>query len=95
MGRLCTVLLISMVVFVCFLPSLEARKLLISEEINKKKIPSLENTLVLSALPKGTTNPSSPSKKGHSMILNEKHFTLHLAKFDRILQSVPSPGIGH
>ncbi|KAE8703322.1 Detected protein of unknown function [Hibiscus syriacus] len=29
------------------------------------------------------------------MSINERLFALHLAKIDRILQSVPSPGAGH
>ncbi|KAF8391206.1 hypothetical protein HHK36_023508 [Tetracentron sinense] len=71
-----------------------ARKLL-STEKKKMKIPSLEESLVLSALPKATIPPSSPSKKGHVMLVNEKLFILHLAGTDRILRSVPSPGVGH
>ncbi|KAF8391204.1 hypothetical protein HHK36_023506 [Tetracentron sinense] len=71
----------------------DARKLLSMEK--NKKFPSLEDSLVLSALPKGTIPPSSPSKKGHAMLVNEKLFTLHLARVDRILRSVPSPGVGH
>ncbi|KAF8411079.1 hypothetical protein HHK36_003618 [Tetracentron sinense] len=84
MARLATVLLIFMVLFVIFLPSFEARK-----------IPSLEGSLILSALPKGTTPPSAPSKKGHAMVVNQRLFTQHLRHIDRILQSVPSPGAGH
>ncbi|KAA8524009.1 hypothetical protein F0562_010560 [Nyssa sinensis] len=68
-------------------------KLLSMEKI--KKAPSLEDSLILSALPKGVTPPSSPSGKGHEMAINEKLFTLHLAHIDRILQSFPSPGIGN
>ncbi|KAF8413711.1 hypothetical protein HHK36_001703 [Tetracentron sinense] len=78
---------------ICFVPTLEARKLLSME--TKKKALSLEDSLFLSALPKGTIPPSSPSKKGHAMIINEKLFALPLASIDRILRSVPSPGIGH
>ncbi|KAF8391205.1 hypothetical protein HHK36_023507 [Tetracentron sinense] len=88
MARLTIVLLIFLVVSPCFLPSLDARKLLSMEK--KKKFPSLEDSLVLSALPKGTIPPSSPSKKGHAMLVNEKLFTLHLAGTDRILRSVPN-----
>ena len=58
------------------------------------------SSLVLSALPKGTTKrPSTPSK-GHSSsttttLGDEKLFARHLAALDRILWSVPSPGVGH
>lgn len=63
--------------------------------MGSEKVPSLEASLLLSALPKGYVPPSAPSKKGHEMIVNEKLFVLHLASIDRILKSVPSPGVGH
>ncbi|KAJ9690744.1 hypothetical protein PVL29_013081 [Vitis rotundifolia] len=90
-------LLILFVVFSSFLPSLDARKLLDMEEDshNKKSIPALEASLVLTALPKGTVPASSPSKKGHDMVVDEKLIARHLAVVDRILRSVPSPGVGH
>ncbi|OVA16140.1 hypothetical protein BVC80_8927g22 [Macleaya cordata] len=66
---------------------------------------SLRDSLVLNALPKGSVPPSAPSKKGHAMInINEKLFrtfattyttTPSPAHIDRILRSVPSPGVGH
>ncbi|KAI8010625.1 Precursor of CEP14 [Camellia lanceoleosa] len=74
-------------------PSLEARKLLTMEN---KKVPSLEDSLLLSALPTGTIPPpSSPGGKGHSMVINGRVFVLPLPHLDRVLQSVPSPGVGH
>ncbi|KAF5197197.1 hypothetical protein FRX31_013222 [Thalictrum thalictroides] len=77
---------------VCFIPSLHARKLLDMKEM----VSSLEDSLVLSSFAKGAkVPPSSPSQKGHSMIVNEKLFTMHFASIDRILRSVPSPGVGH
>ena len=90
-------LLILFVVFSSFLPSLDARKLLDMEEDshNKKSIPALEASLVLTALPKGTVPASAPSKKGHAMVVDEKLIARHLAVVDRILRSVPSPGVGH
>ncbi|KAK9088705.1 hypothetical protein Scep_027787 [Stephania cephalantha] len=79
-----------------FVPSTEARKLLRSIGENKvMTVPALEDSLVLSALPKSTTPPSAPSKKGHLVIIDEKLFAMHLATIDRILRSVPSPGVGH
>lgn len=66
-----------------YAPSLEARKIL-----------KMEDNLVL--LPKGTTAPpSSPSAEDLQRVTNQSLFSLHLAKIDRILQSVPSPGAGH
>ncbi|KDO77911.1 hypothetical protein CISIN_1g047704mg [Citrus sinensis] len=76
----------------------EARKLLNTEKIDSssKKVSSLFANLVLSALPKGRVPASSPSRKTHGATLDhEKLFARHLAGIDRILQSVPSPGIGH
>ncbi|KAA8526749.1 hypothetical protein F0562_009022 [Nyssa sinensis] len=126
MARLSMLSLIFVLVLICYAsPSLEARKLLSMEKrkvpslvdnlvlsalpevttppsspsakearklmsMEKGKVPSLEDNLVLSALPKGTT-PPSPNAKG----LNGRLFTLHLGHIDRLLQSVPSPGIGH
>ncbi|CAI0560676.1 unnamed protein product [Linum tenue] len=54
---------------------------------------ALFQSLLLSALPKGT----SPSKKGQSTTTldNVESFQRHLARVDRILGSVPSPGVGH
>ncbi|OVA12426.1 hypothetical protein BVC80_1793g20 [Macleaya cordata] len=71
---------------------------------NLKLVPKLEDSLILNSLPKGTKPPnSSPSKKGHSVVLDRKLFSTstitlhHLPSITniRILQSVPSPGIGH
>ncbi|XVE88241.1 hypothetical protein DITRI_Ditri19aG0053900 [Diplodiscus trichospermus] len=76
------------------MPQMEGRKLLNTGE-SKKNAPTLFASLVLSALPKGTVPGSSPSKKGHAKLDNEKLFARHLAGIDRILQSVPSPGAGH
>ncbi|RWR96294.1 putative B-cell lymphoma 6 protein [Cinnamomum micranthum f. kanehirae] len=60
-----------------------------------KKVASLESSLILSALPKGSVPSSGPSKKVHSTIVDEKLFARHLERMDRILKSVPSPGAGH
>lgn len=95
MARLGSLVIIFMVLFASsVVPSLEARKLLDKEKINDK-FPSLFKSLVLSALPKGTVPSSSPSKRTHATLDDEKLFTRHLASIDRILRSVPSPGVGH
>ncbi|KAK9085769.1 hypothetical protein Sjap_026180 [Stephania japonica] len=98
MARLFWVVLYFSVLLGCFVPSTtEARKLLRSIEEKKVMltVPALEDSLVLSALPKGTSPPSAPSKKGHSVVIDEKLFAMHFASIDRILRSVPSPGVGH
>ncbi|KAL9455876.1 hypothetical protein AB3S75_005162 [Citrus x aurantiifolia] len=98
MDRFGAFAIIFIVVFASSVPSLEARKLLNTEKIDSssKKVSSLFANLVLSALPKGRVPASSPSRKTHGATLDhEKLFTRHLVGIDRILQSVPSPGIGH
>lgn len=64
-------------------------------ENKPKPTSSSQASLYLSSLPKGTVPASTPTKKGHSTIVNEKLFARHLAAIDRILRSVPSPGVGH
>ncbi|KAG9448182.1 hypothetical protein H6P81_014310 [Aristolochia fimbriata] len=71
-------------------PCAQARKLL-----SEGNAPSLEADLFLSALPKGKVPASGPSKKGHAMVVDQKLLSMHFAKIDRILKSVPSPGVGH
>ncbi|KAK4361227.1 hypothetical protein RND71_020179 [Anisodus tanguticus] len=85
--------LIFVLLLASFSSSTEARKLLNSHEV--KKVPSLEDRLYLNALPKGKVPASTPSKKGHSYTTDEKLIARHLAAIDRILRSVPSPGVGH
>ncbi|CAK9134149.1 unnamed protein product [Ilex paraguariensis] len=70
---------------VCYAPSLEARKLL---SIQTEEVPTLDGNRVLSPLPKGTTPLSSLSGKVHAVASDER-------QMDRVLQSVPSPGVGH
>lgn len=90
-------LLIFFVVFSSLSPCLDARRLLTMEEDRrgKKSIPALQASLVLSSLPKGTVPASAPSKKGHDTVVDEKLIARHLSAIDRILRSVPSPGVGH
>lgn len=68
-------------------------------ETQKQKLqkppPSARDSLYLSSLPKGTVPNSAPTKKGHSFIVDEKLIARHLAALDRILRSVPSPGVGN
>ncbi|KAH7848094.1 hypothetical protein Vadar_033747 [Vaccinium darrowii] len=92
MALLRTFSLAFIVLLICYkTPSLEARKLSSKEE----GVRSMEDSLILSALPKGTTPPSSPSDKGHAMAINERLSASPIAHADRFLKSVPSPGIGH
>ncbi|KAI4365179.1 hypothetical protein MLD38_021189 [Melastoma candidum] len=56
---------------------------------------SLNPSLFLSTLPKGSMWVSSPSRKGHMAAIREELTARNLASLDRVLQSVPSPGIGH
>ncbi|KMT04453.1 hypothetical protein BVRB_8g181250 [Beta vulgaris subsp. vulgaris] len=72
--------------------SCHARKLCINQEADhQQKKTNSYASLLLTALPKGTTPPSSPSK-GHSSTTttttlgDEKLFARHLAAIDRILR---------
>ncbi|XAR59268.1 hypothetical protein NMG60_11015012 [Bertholletia excelsa] len=65
-------------------------------DINKMStVTSTDGSLFLTALSKGTIPPFSPSNKVQSTFTDEKLAALHLATIDRILRSVPSPGVGH
>ncbi|KAK6133543.1 hypothetical protein DH2020_032672 [Rehmannia glutinosa] len=75
------------------LSSTHGRKLLMNVKI--KTTPSLFDRLYLAALPKGKVPASAPSKKGHAVTIDEKLIARHLSAIDRILRSVPSPGVGH
>lgn len=99
MARLSTLALMALlVVFASFVSDSQGRKLLVVEE--NKKLPSspsssMEESLFLNVLPKGTVPSSTPSKKGHAEVVDEKLVARHLIAIDRILQSFPSPGVGH
>ncbi|CDO96856.1 unnamed protein product [Coffea canephora] len=74
------------------------RKMLEVQELDKNMAPPqhpLDARLYLTSLPKGKVPASTPSKKGHSVTVDEKLVARHLAAIDRILRSVPSPGVGH
>ncbi|XVF87993.1 hypothetical protein PTKIN_Ptkin19aG0013300 [Pterospermum kingtungense] len=88
MTRLSFVLLIFLFALVCQVPSIQCRNLFNAE---KKQVISVPTDLPN----KKPTPPPSPTSKHLIMANNERLFALHLAKIDRILQSVPSPGAGH
>ncbi|KAK8472564.1 hypothetical protein PHAVU_002G241108 [Phaseolus vulgaris] len=96
MARPTTVLLLLMLLLASLCSSLEARKLVLQKQHNKVNPSPRRDSLFLSALPKGTVPPSSPSKKGHATEVDEKLIARHLITIDRVLlRSVPSPGVGH
>ncbi|KAL5715915.1 hypothetical protein ACHQM5_017673 [Ranunculus cassubicifolius] len=91
MARLClTFITLCLLLTLSALPSSDARKLL-----NMEKLKHQQFTVHHHHRPKGKVPPSAPSKRGNSMIVNERLLTVHLATLDRILRSVPSPGVGH
>lgn len=80
--------------------SCHARKLGMINHPKERKTLSSYESLLLPGLPKGTNTPPSSPSKSHSStttttLNNEKLFARHLAAIDRILGSVPSPGVGH
>ncbi|CAJ1938700.1 unnamed protein product [Sphenostylis stenocarpa] len=93
MARPTTMLLLLMLLLASLSSCLEARKLVLQNHHNKVNPSSRrDSTLYLSALPKGTVPPSSPSKKGHAVEVDEKLIARHLITIDRVLlRSVPSP----
>ncbi|KAK7359188.1 hypothetical protein VNO77_01138 [Canavalia gladiata] len=97
MARPGTWMLLFLVLFASLFSCLQARKLFLGAEKQRKTVnPSSRDSLFLSALPKGTVPPSSPSKKGHAIEVDEKLIARHLIAMDRVLlRSVPSPGVGH
>ncbi|KAK3198620.1 hypothetical protein Dsin_022035 [Dipteronia sinensis] len=96
MALFCKIALIFVLVTVFHIPSLEGRKVLNME--NKKDRPLVpEHNLVPShVLQNGPTPTPSPSSKSVPNAQNGRILvTLHNAAIDRLLESVPSPGIGH
>lgn len=88
-----------LVIFMLSAPLLspsEGRKLLATTKLEKNKA-TLTPSSLLSSLPKGTVPSSSPSKKGHALVVDEKLIARHLSSLDGrlLLPSVPSPGVGH
>ncbi|XP_021288449.1 precursor of CEP14 [Herrania umbratica] len=92
MNRLTLALLILLLALIFQVPSTQSRMLFNAE---KKEVFSPKDNLVPVVLPNKPTAPPSPTEKDHIMAKDERLFALHLAKIDRILQSVPSPGRGH
>ncbi|OWM72984.1 precursor of CEP14 [Punica granatum] len=93
---LVTVLMIFVVCSFLLSPS-EGRKLLGAMKVDKSKV-TLNPSMLLSALPKGTVPSSAPSKKGHAVVVDEKLIARHLSSLEReraLLLSIPSPGVGH
>ncbi|KAK2384359.1 hypothetical protein P8452_39263 [Trifolium repens] len=100
MARSSSSLIVFLVLFSSLCSCFEGRKLVVGAEKqwkNMNKKPSIkDDSLFLSALPKGTVPSSSPTKKGHAMDVDEKLIERHLISMDQVLMiSVPSPGIGH
>lgn len=54
-----------------------------------------EESLYRAALPKGKVASSAPSRRGNADVYDEEFIARHLTAVDRILRSVPSPGVGH
>ncbi|CAL1410435.1 unnamed protein product [Linum trigynum] len=77
------VLILFVVISSSFVSNTEARKLLVSSGGGGGGAISVKGT--------------SPSKKDQSTTTfdNVENFQRHLARMDRILGSVPSPGVGH
>ncbi|KAG5235091.1 precursor of CEP [Salix suchowensis] len=100
MARFGAVVFIFFFSFASFLSNTEGRKLLMStrapesNDWDRTSVGSLASHAP-SALPKGRVTSSCPSKKGHATLDNEQIFARHLASIDRILRSVPSPGVGN
>ncbi|KAK1378548.1 Precursor of CEP14 [Heracleum sosnowskyi] len=105
MARSSVIFLLYLVTLASFVTTIHGRKLNNSMHENKKQQlqqqsyppppPSSQDSLYLSSLPKGTVPSSAPSKQHHSFVVDEKLIARHLAALDRMLRSVPSPGVGH
>ncbi|XP_054804313.1 precursor of CEP14-like [Prosopis cineraria] len=97
MARFLTFLLMYFLISASLCSFSEARKLQVGAQRSfRNDVPSTSrDSLFLSSLPKGTVPSSTPSKKGHAMVVDEKLIARHLIAIDRLLSSVPSPGAGH
>nr|AFK33970.1 unknown [Lotus japonicus] len=97
MARIGTLLVLFSVLFASLCSCPEGRKLHIGSAKHSMKVdPSSSScrSLFLSSLPKGNVPTSTPSKKGHSVEVDEKLIARHLTE-RLLLRSVPSPGAGH
>lgn len=108
MARSSVMFVLYLITLACLVTTINGRKLHNSMHENKKQQlqqqqkpypppppPPSQDSLYLSSLPKGTVPNSAPTKKHHSFVVDEKLIARHLAALDRILRSVPSPGVGH
>ncbi|GAB4831459.1 hypothetical protein Ancab_005476 [Ancistrocladus abbreviatus] len=93
MDRSSAMLLMFLVTSACLMASTTARKLLLATEGMSNNPNTSGKGLFLSALWKGTTPSSSPSRKVHATVVEDLKFIQR--HHERILQSVPSPGVGH
>ncbi|GMJ10078.1 C-TERMINALLY ENCODED PEPTIDE 14 [Hibiscus trionum] len=93
MTRLSMVLLVFLFSFLFLAPPLAAARKLTN--IQQTEALSLNNDAVVSVEQREPKPAFSFSNKGHEMVNKERFLALHLAKLDRILQSIPSPGAGH
>ncbi|KAK7318840.1 hypothetical protein RJT34_03547 [Clitoria ternatea] len=76
-----TVLLLLFLLFPSLCSCLQGKKLLLGGDKQWKNVkPSSRDPLFMTALPKGTVPPSSPSKKGHTIDVDEKLIARHLEK---------------
>ncbi|BAT87222.1 hypothetical protein LR48_Vigan09g231200 [Vigna angularis] len=86
-------LLLFFILFASLCSCLESRKLHLGPH---KPSSTVDPSLFFASLPKGTVPSSTPSRKGHSTVVDEKLIARQLITTDRLLlQSIPSPGAGH
>ncbi|KAK7412479.1 hypothetical protein VNO78_03943 [Psophocarpus tetragonolobus] len=84
-------LILFLVLFASLCSCLEGRKLHLGahKHSNSNKV---DPFLLFSSLPKGTVPSSTPSRKGHSTVVQDKLIARHLITTQRLLlRSVPSP----
>lgn len=79
MGLKHFITIIFLLTLLCYLSHSEARKLM-----------GIDGSLSV-----GSKTELALSEKSQSVIAYEKMLSLHFVNIDRILQSVPSPGVGH
>ncbi|KAG6419265.1 hypothetical protein SASPL_121481 [Salvia splendens] len=90
MGAKGVAFVMGMLIFcILVVSSAEGRKLLMKVENSNN------GSLYLASLPKGNVPASTPSKRSHATTFDRNLIARHLAALNRILGSVPSPGVGH
>nr|KYP50360.1 hypothetical protein KK1_027830 [Cajanus cajan] len=93
MPRLAFHLILFFILFASLCSCPEGRKLHVGAHKHGNK---LDPSSFQSSLPKGTVPSSTPSRKGHSTVVDEKLIARHLITIQPLLlRSVPSPGAGH